>query len=298
VNHFPNKQTSGDRSLVLLAPAGACLKPFSGPLTYSRRVHAGLLREIQRLRGEIYLREGAIQASQLSHLGHHVSPCDDESWHLLTVRPDGRVVGCIRFLRHPNTVSCHQLRVCEAPLAHSRDWAGGFVSSINAELEAARRFNFSYVEIGGWALAEELRGTAEALYTVLSTYALAQLQGGALGITTATERNGSASILRRLGGRQLEWDGVALPPYYDPAYRCGMEVLRFDSRCPSARYASTVNKLRSQIATLPVFCPGEAPAVDRPARPFSHVVPGFASATDGVPALLRRSFSYTQGLHE
>ena len=278
---------SRSRSMVLLAPAGACLKPFSGPVTFSDRAHSELIREMQRLRGEVYLSEGAIQASQLTG-GRHVSSPDEHSWHLLTVRSDGVIVGCVRFLRHPNTVHCHQLKVSDAPLAHSNDWAADFVSSIHAELAAARRFNFSYVEIGGWALAPELRGSAEALYTVLSTYALAQLQGGALGITTATERNGSASILRRLGGRPLEWDGAALPPYYDPAYRCGMEVLRFDSRTPNSRYAPAVEALRKQMAFLPVFCPAEAPAA-KTTRLFSNLMQGsllqgFAQTGAGVPA--------------
>ncbi len=285
--HFPTKPNSLGRSMVLLAPAGACLDPFSGPVTVSDRAHSELIREMQRLRGEVYLTDGAIQASQMTS-GRHVSPCDEESWHLLTARRDGTVAGCVRFLRHPNTVRCHQLRVSSAPLARSRDWAAGFVSSINSELEAARRYNFSYVEIGGWALAPELRGTTEALHTVLSTYALAQIQGGALGITTATERNGSASILRRLGGRPLEWDGASLPSYYDPKYRCGMEVLRFDSRNPNARYAPAVDSLRSHIAALPIFCPDETPASEKNARRFSNLLQGFTQPRAGVPA-----FSHT-----
>jgi hypothetical protein len=282
--------------MVLLAPEGACLKPFSGPVTFSDQAHSALIGEMQRLRGEVYLSDGAIQPSQLT-AGRHVSPSDEESWHLLTVGRDGMIMGCIRFLRHPNTVPCHQLKVNDAPLAHSRDWAADFKCSIDAELETARRFNFSYVEIGGWALAPELRGSAEALHTVLSIYALAQLQGGALGVTTATVRNGSASILRRLGGRPLEWDGAALPPYYDPAYRCGMEVLRFDSRNPRERYAPAVDALRSHMAFLPVICPNEAPAgekTSRPfpnsrpfppnSRPFPNVVQGFTQSHARVPA--------------
>ena len=256
---FSNKTTSRGRSMVLVAPAGACLEPFSGSVTHSDRVHAQLIAGMQRLRGGIYLDDGAIQPSQLTRSGRHFSASDYESWHLLTVNSEGEILGCIRFLRHPNTVCCDQLGVIEAPLAHSGDWAARFFSSINSELEAARRFNFSYVEIGGWALAPEIRGTAEALHTVLSTYALAQIQGGALGITTATERNGSASILRRLGGRPLEWDGAALPPYFDHTYGCGMEVLRFDSRNPTARYAPAIEALRRQIKILPVFCPSQRP---------------------------------------
>ena len=270
--------------MVLVAPADACLEPFSGPVTCSNRFHGQLINEMQRLRGEIYFSDGAIGRSQLTGSGRHVSPSDEESWHLLTVRPDGAVRGCIRFLRHPNTVRCHQLHVNDAPLARSNDWAADFHCSINSELEAARRFNFSYVEIGGWALAPELRATTAALRTVLSTYALAQLQGGALGITTATERNGSASILRRLGGRPLEWDGTPLPPYFDHSYRCGMEVLRFDSRSPNARYAPLVDDLREHLATLPVVCPSETPAHDKSGGLFSNLLQGFAPARTSVPA--------------
>lgn len=269
--------------MILLAPAGAWLKPFSGPVTFSDRVHSGLIAEMQRLRGEIYLSDDAIQTSQLT-AGRHVSSSDEESWHLLTVRADGVIVGCVRFLQHPNTVRCHQLRVSHAPVARSNDWAAGFAGSIHSELETARRFNFSYVEIGGWALAPELRGSAEAVQTVLSIYALAQLQGGALGITTATERNGSASILRRLGGRPLEWDGAAIPPYYDPAYRCGMEVLRFDSRNPHERYAPAVDALRSHMTFLPVFCPDEAPTAGKTMRRFPNLMHGFTQTRAAVPA--------------
>jgi hypothetical protein len=272
-------------STILLAPPNACLKPFSGPVTFSNEIHSQLINEMQRLRGEVYLSDGAIGRSQLTGSGRHVSPSDNRSWHLLTVRPDGLIRGCIRFLRHPNTVRCHQLHVSDAPLAHSNDWAADFHGSINSELEAARRFNFSYVEIGGWALAPELRATTAALHTVLAIYALAQLQGGALGITTATERNGSASILRRLGGRPLEWDGAALPPYYDRSYRCGMEVLRFDSRSPNTRYAPMIDDLREHIASLPVFCPtGTSASYDKSAGLFSNLLQGFASQRTSVPA--------------
>jgi len=253
---FLEKQSSCSRSMVLLAPRGACLHAFSGPVTFSDSLHSRLIGKVQRLRGDVYLKDGALHPSRLTRSGRHFSPFDKHSWHLLTVRSDGAVLGCIRFLRHPNTITSEQLRVAGAPLARSRDWRASFFSSLDCEIEAARQSDFSYVEIGGWALAQELRGTREALQIVLSTYALAQLQGGALGITTATERNGSASILRRLGGRPLEWGGAAVPPYFDRTYNCGMQVLRFDSRRPSERYASSVDSLKRRITHLPVFCPG------------------------------------------
>ena len=124
-------------------------------------------------------------------------------------------------------------------------WGEGFRASIGAELESARGAGFAYVEVGGWALDPAVRGTSEALKSVLATYALAQLQGGAIGVSTATERNGSARILRRLGGRPLEWAGSEIPPYFDENYGCAMEILRFDSRYPTPRYIPMI--LRAEI---------------------------------------------------
>ena len=160
-----------------------------------------------------------------------------------------RVIGCTRLRRHPSPASWGQLGIGQAPIARSDEWGLKFRASINAELDAARWAGFSYVEVGGWALAEEIRGTFMALKTVLATFAWSQqLLGGALGIATATERNHSAAILRRLGGRPLAWDGVELPPYYDDRYRCQMEVLRFDSRETNPKYAGLLEELREQIA--------------------------------------------------
>jgi hypothetical protein len=62
-----------------------------------------------------------------------------------------------------------------------------------------------------------------------------------------------------------------------------MEVLRFDSRNPSARYAPVVDSLRSHITTLPVFCPKEAPANGKNAKLFSNLLQGFAQP-HAVPA--------------
>jgi hypothetical protein len=208
---------------------------------------------MQCLRGRLYLADGAILPSDLDPSGRHVQAVDLVSWHLLALNPEGRVVACTRFRRHPSIVSWKELNIRHAPLAHSEEWGSRFRASIASELAAARAAGFSYVEVGGWAISEEIRGTSTALKTVLATYAWSQLLGGALGITTATERNESAGILRRLGGRPLAWNGVELPPYYDDRYRCRMEVLRFDSRRPNPKYLAMIEELRLQVATTPVI---------------------------------------------
>jgi hypothetical protein len=117
---------------------------------------------------------------------------------------------------------------------------------------------------------------------VLFTFAWSQVIGGCLGLSMATHRNGSASILRRIGGRPLEWNGQALPPYYDPQYKCDMEMIRFDSRIPSAKYQSAIDEIRSQIPAMQVIGTGKPQS-----RPW-HV---FVNHTQSTPAGLfpRRS---------
>jgi hypothetical protein len=265
--------------MMLLAPSGASLKPFSGEITSSARLHAHLTIEMQRLRGRIYFDDGALRTSDLK-AGRHVSEMDDKSWHLLILGENGSVLGCSRFRQYPNTVSREDLSVSKTPLAASVAWGEAFHSSLNQELELAREAGFDYFEIGGWALAREIRGTSEALKSVLAIYALGSLYGGALGISTATERNSSSSILRRLGGRPLEWRGTTLPPYYDEKYRCGMEVLRFDSRFPNPKYAAAVRELSSDIQKLPIVSPDYGAGWMHAARNF---VPSFAGLMQSPP---------------
>ena len=100
-----------------------------------------------------------------------------------------------------------------------------------------------------------VRGTTECVGSVLTTYAWARHLGGALGICTATERNGSASILRRLGGRSLAWDGEELPAYFDPHYNCRMHILGFDSRHPNPRYEEAIRQIEQYLPNVPVICP-------------------------------------------
>ena len=85
--------------LVLLAPAGCFI-----PKSFARRYddgdsHARLLSEVQRVRGQVYLADGAVRASQLTPDGRHVQRSDYDSWHLLAVAGNGAVQGCARY-RH------------------------------------------------------------------------------------------------------------------------------------------------------------------------------------------------------
>jgi hypothetical protein len=105
----------------------------------------------------------------------------------------------------------------------------------------------SYVELGGWAIAERARHTCEVLRMVLATYAAWRLLGGGIGVGTVTHRHGSASIVKRLGGRPLSFDGCCIPKYADPEFGCEMELLRFSSEDVGPRFSAQVNDFEEYL---------------------------------------------------
>jgi len=106
----------------------------------------------------------------------------------------------------------------------------------------------------------------------MATYSLARILGGCVGITTATERHHSSSILRRIGGHSLQYRGTELPSYYDPQYRCKMEVLRFDSSSPDASCTRWVEQMCGQLPEVSVVVARE-PAESLYAQPLRPMPP-------------------------
>ena len=102
-------------------------------------------------------------------------------------------------------------------------------------------------------MTKESRCTAEGLVLALAGYSLGRISGGCLGITTATVRHCSSSILKRIGGVPLQADGVEIPSYYDPRYNCEMEIIRFDSRRPNTKYAAIIEQVSARMASVPVI---------------------------------------------
>ncbi len=241
-----------DQRLILLAPPGP-VPSFFQRVQVDRPRHSALVREMQQLRGHIYLNDGAVRLEQLSPDRRHQTPEDSHSWHLLTVDREQRVTGCAWYLQHEEDVTARQLRVRRCPLARMKEWRDLLWDSVEGELDRARREFLRYAEVGGWAVARDAGCRAEGLVIALAGYSLGQICGGCLGITTATVRHCSSSILRRLGGAPLEAAGVAVPSYYDPMYSCEMEILRFDSRQPHPKYAPLVARLRETMAHVRVI---------------------------------------------
>jgi hypothetical protein len=202
--------------------------------------------------------------------GLHETAEDDKSWHLLMIDSHRRVSGCAWYLEHDSAVRVEDLRVRESPLARTPASRRHLWKSVEAELRRARAECLRYAEVGGWAVSRNSRCTSEGLVLALAGYSFGRICGGALGITTATVRHCSSSILRRLGGASLEADGSPVPAYYDPRYRCEIELLRFDSRHPHPKFAGLVERLREKMATVQVIArPTAVRAMDLQNAAFS-----------------------------
>jgi hypothetical protein len=239
---------------VLLAPQTAETPASFGRTSFDQRRYNNLLHGMQRLRGRIYVEDGALQPSQLTPDGRHVLSSDMNSWHLLLCQ-DTEVRGCMRYSLYSDGVPFHKLNAAESAAAKCPERGHRVRAAIEREIRRASKLGIGFGEAGGWALDERLRNSSAALRLVLSTYSLAQLLGDAVGISTATLRNGSAFILCRIGGSPLQLDSGELEAYYDPRYNCYMRLLYFDSRVQNAKFREGVQQQRVQLLNSTVVCP-------------------------------------------
>lgn len=230
------------------------LAPHNHPATASYRqvrqdtaLYESHMSSMQLLRGRTYSADGAVQPDQLDDMGRLPMCQDDYSWHLLLVNTKGEVVGCVRYLIHSPTVRAEDLYVNRSALAASRTWANALRYALDAELKFARDEKLAFIEVGGWAVAAEYRHTRAALEVLIASFAFARVLGGAIGCCTATVRNNSASILRRIGATSLTFGDAEIPPYKDSRYGCTMELLRFHFECFDLRYRKIVDDMQCRM---------------------------------------------------
>src|SRR5580658_478421 len=171
------------RRFVLLAPAQRVVAASFARVQCNSSRYQDLLFGMQKLRGRVYLEDGAIQPSQLE-CGRHSLGIDDDSWHLLILDADQEVRGCIRCREYSASVNSRELTISHSALARSFEWRRPLENAVQTELALARRLGCRVVEIGGLALDRDIRGTSEALRMALGIYALCQQLGGAVGLST------------------------------------------------------------------------------------------------------------------
>ena len=241
--------TGSSRRLALLAPSTSAARMFFNRVHVDTKRSEDLLAEMQMVRGSVYLQDGAIGLSDLTH-GRYKLDTDEGSWHLLVLDKQNRVCGCARYREYSNETGFSQLTVSRSALAQCGQWGPKLEQAVEEELALSRRLDLPYVELGGWALLEEIRGTTEAFRMAMATYGLSQVLGGAVGISTVTRRNRSASILKKVGGRPLKCESLELPSYHDPGYRCEMEVLRFWSWAPNPRFKIWIDRIKAELRDI------------------------------------------------
>jgi len=253
LNLLERHAASIERRLVVLAPPAERVPPFFQRVTADDSKRADWLRAVQQLRGSVYVADGAIQPQQLTADGRHTTPEDERAWHILTRDQAGLVTSCIWYLEHRNAQSIYDVRTRHCPLVRTKEWRDRIREAVASEMAAAKDSGVRFAEVGGWAVAPEHRCTGDGLILALAAFSLSLSLGGAIGLTTATVRHSSAVMLRRLGLAPLEVKGGTVPTYYDPAYQCDMELLRFDSRRPSPKYLGVVDLLRERLEVVNVF---------------------------------------------
>lgn len=249
-----HSRTRSQTQFVILPPSKTAVSRIFRNLERDTQRHDDLLAEMQRFRGRVYASDGAIQPEDLTADGRHAVEVDNHSWHVLLLNPNGRVCACLRYADEKPARGFDDLWVRHAALSKCPTFGWKFRNAVESEMARARNMRIRFGEVGGWAVAEDHRWTLDPLRIILATYGLLQLLGGCSGVATATFRHSSATILRRIGLTSLESDGDALPPYYDPKYRCQMEVLRFDSRFPNPKYQDWIADLADGLAAAPVVC--------------------------------------------
>lgn len=252
MNLVPAMNSEHGRLLLLAPPHAHVPETFTG-VEWNPQRHEILLAGLQRLRGRIYCEDGAIDPSQLTADGRYVQDADENAWHILALNRQNEVSGCARYKAHSGPLRYADTGVANSPLSHSIEWGSQLQAAVESEIELAGRLGIDYVEVGGWALTPELRCTTEALRIALGTYSMARLLGGCIGLTTATRRHCSSSILRRIGGQPLACRGAEIPHYFDPQYDCKMEILRFDSGRPNPRFEVWIGELTGYLSAVPVI---------------------------------------------
>lgn len=245
--------SSPDTQIVILSPDRSATPSLFIYREVDASKHNALLQDMQRLRGSVYLSDGAIQRHELTADGRHALDIDRSAWHILILDGYDRIQGCIRILNHPDGSTFDDLWACTSALCSSGVWGWRLRRAVESEMNRAHHEGRLFAEVGGWAVAAERRGTSDALRTILAGFALLELIGGARGIATATARHGSARVLRRLGLSPFVCDGDETPAYFDPQFGCEMEFLSFDSRYPNPRYRGWVMELMAQLQSIPVI---------------------------------------------
>ncbi len=253
----------------ILAPSRGEIPNTLEQSALASRLHSDLMFDLQLLRGEVY-REYAGIAATLQPDGRHWHQLDDPSWHVILQNADARILGCARY--RPNITNFEQLICSKAAVAVSPVTGPIFRSAFMQEQAKARARGLHYGEASAWAMGADSRCSTAAVNIALMSFALAELLGGGLGLTTASTRHQASSILRRLGGSPF----ANFEPYYEPMFDCSIELLQFDIASFKDRYKAKLEEMKAELRRTPVVCPIVEAETFEYSKPLS--MPSYLSA--------------------
>ncbi len=257
---------SGKLKFKVLAPSRQEVPKSVTHDVLSSREHSQLMYDLQRLRGSAY-RECEGMAATLLPDGRHWHRLDASSWHIVVQDADDDVVGCARYRR----ISAFDELLCrKAVVATSNETGPIFKAEFEQQVANARKRGLHYGEAGGWAVSKEARCSTAAINIALMSFALAEWLGGGLGLTTATTRHHSSSILRRIGGTPL----AGFKPYFEPMFGDEIELLQFDIAKLEPRYLVKLEDMRARLLSTPIFCPLESAQNEPLSQPVPTFLPG------------------------
>jgi len=240
------ESSKGRYKQVLVAPAGWDANRYFANVMPAPPKRSAIIDDLQRFRGSFYHADGALQESDLTPDGRHYQAIDHKSWHLLSLDDSENIMSCVRYYA-PENPEFEGTSAAKSSLAAAPAWTVKVRTAIEQSIQSAQTRGMRFAELGGWCVSVNCRNSREVLRTVLSMFALSEILGGTVGISTATKRHASSEILRRLGGSTLKVSGTELPSYFEPLYSCEMELLKFDSSQPAPKYANQVAAYRLQM---------------------------------------------------
>lgn len=236
----------GDRSLCVIPPRNsAAHSSDAGDAEYE-----GQISEIQRLRGHIYVKDQAIKKEALDRFGRDCTSFDYANWHIIIRDANGFLCGCIRMCFHPTAAPVNHLALHHSVARMSCNRTAIFAAAIQDFRERASTDNLLFGEVGGWAVSDEFRNTSAAVLLPIAGWALCRSVGDALILGAATSRHRSADILKRIGGFALPLTADQPSTYFDPYFGCEMELLGFDSRLPSPKYARLIDDTVALVSQM------------------------------------------------
>lgn len=216
------------RKLVLLAPERTGLPVSLTSVRPDSQAYYDLLARMQHFRGDADTK------------------ADLKSWHVLLSDDAGEIAGCCRYTVYRPEIDFSHLLMGRLAVAHSKKLGATLRSAVEKERSRASLQHMSFVELGGWAISDDIRHSPDAVRLALATYALARHLQGGIGVTHVMPGHSNASIFRKI-------NGPPLLRYFDPGCGCEMEFGRFDSELTNSPFVRWITQLSTALSAADVI---------------------------------------------